>query len=364
MFVASRLILAACLLFGVMPVPAAHANPFEYAFQELAPGVWGAIRDDPFELPQEGNALFVVTGEGVVLFDAGGSPAMGEAIVAKVRMVTSEPITHVVISHWHGDHMRGLQAIRAAFPAAQIITHPHSRDMIVSTRERWAKRRVSMVGNIRHAIAEALAKDQDLSGRAVIPAERAWLEKGLTITDQLDSENQRTDYVSPNVTFAENMTLFLGGREIRLLHPGKAHTAGDLVLWLPREKIVATGDVVTAPIPLMPSPYTHDYVGVLASIKSLGFSTLVPGHGPVERDAQYLDLLSDTFDTVNEQMKALVAQGIGQQDVAKKIDFSRVEARFTHGDPFLANRFADYVAGALPDAAYLVESGKVPEEKF
>jgi len=160
------------------------------------------------------------------------------------------------------------------------------------------------------------------------------------------------------------MTLFLGGSEIRVLHPGKAHTAGDLMLWLPRERIVASGDIVTAPIPLMPSPYTRDYAGVLASIKSLGFSALVPGHGPVQHDTRYLDLLSDTFETVNEQMKSFVAQGLSQEAAAKKIDFSRVEARFTHGDAFLANRFVDYVAGALPDATYLVESGKVPEEKF
>jgi len=363
-FASSRLILVAWLLIGVVPIPPAQANPFEYDFHELAPGVWAAVREDPFELPQEGNALFVVTTEGVVLFDAGGSPLMGAAIVAKVQSITAEPITHVVISHWHGDHMRGLQAIRAAFPAAQVITHPHSREMIVTTRERWLKRRVIMVGNIRSALGAALAKDQDLSGRPLIPAERAWLEKGLTITDQLDSENQRTDYVIPNVTFAENMTLFLGGREIRLLHPGNAHTAGDLMLWLPHERILATGDIVTAPIPLMPSPYTRDYVGVLASIKSLDFSTLLPGHGSVQKDAQYLDLLSDTFATANEQMKAYVAQGISQDEATKKIDFSKVEPRFTHGDAFLANRFADYVADALPDAAYAVANGKVPEEKF
>src|SRR5436189_5862322 len=98
----------------------ASANPFEYVWQELAPGVWAGIRQDPFELPQEGNAVFVVTDEGVVLFDAGGSPLMGESIVAKVRSVTPKPITHVVISHWHGDHMRGRQAIQAGVPPVTI----------------------------------------------------------------------------------------------------------------------------------------------------------------------------------------------------------------------------------------------------
>src|SRR5262249_24200227 len=112
----------------------ARANPFEYGWHELAPGVWAAIREDPVQLPQGGKAVVVVTDHGVVLFDAGGSPAMGEAIVAKVRSLTDRPITDVVLSHWHGDHMRGLQAIVAAFPSVRILAHPTSRDWIVSTQ--------------------------------------------------------------------------------------------------------------------------------------------------------------------------------------------------------------------------------------
>src|SRR6478672_2851382 len=135
-----------CLLILMLALftGSASANPFEYNWQELAPGVWGGIRQDPFELPQEGNSVFVVTERGVVVFDAGGSPLMGESIVAKVRSVTDKPITHVVISHWHGDHMRGLQSIQSAFPNVEILAHPFSRDFIVTTQDRWLKRRVSM----------------------------------------------------------------------------------------------------------------------------------------------------------------------------------------------------------------------------
>src|SRR6266513_6547650 len=123
------------LMFVISIAGIAHANPFAYAWQELAPGVWAGIREDPFELPQEGNSVFVVTDQGVVVFDAGGSPLMGESIVAKVRSVTDAPITHVVISHWHGDHMRGLQAIQAAFPNVAIHAHPFSREFMATTQD-------------------------------------------------------------------------------------------------------------------------------------------------------------------------------------------------------------------------------------
>lgn len=359
------IVLSALTLVLLFPAGDVSANPFEYSWQQLAPGVWAAIRQDPFELPPEGNSVFVVTERGVVLFDAGGSPAMGEAIVAKVRSVTDKPVTHVVISHWHGDHMRGLQAIKAAFPQAQIFAHPHSRDLIAETQEKWLKRRVSMVPNIRKNVAAALSNNQDMSGRPLIKEEQDWLQKGLSITEQLDRENNRTAYVVPDATFDDHMTLYAGGREIQFLHLGNAHTAGDLVMWLPQEKIVATGDVVTGPVPLMPSPYTNEYVGVLNRIKALGFKTLVPGHGPLEADAQYVDLLIDTIQSVSAQMKTLVAQGLSQEAAVAKVDYSGVEPRFTHGDPFLKNRFQDYVSRAgLSAAAYLVETGKGPNEVF
>jgi glyoxylase-like metal-dependent hydrolase (beta-lactamase superfamily II) len=358
-------VLGALTLVLSWPAGGASANPFEYDWQQLAPGVWGAIRRDPFELPQEGNSVFVVTDRGVVVFDAGGSPAMGEAIVAKVRSVTDKPVTYVVISHWHGDHMRGLQAIKAAFPSAQVFAHPHSRDLIVETQDGWLKRRVQMVPNIRKNVAAALSNNKDMSGRPLIEEEKDWLQKGLSITDQLDRENNRTAYVVPDATFDDHMTLYAGGREIQFLHLGAAHTAGDVIMWLPQERIVATGDVVTGPVPLMPSPYTGEYVGVLERVKALGFKTLVPGHGPVETDSQYVDLLIDTIRSVSAQMKALVAQGLSQDAAVAKVDYSGVEQRFTRGDPFLKNRFQDYVSRAgLSAAAYLVETGKGPKEVF
>ncbi len=354
----------AALCLGALAALAVGADPFAYQWEQLAPGVWAGVRD-PFELPQEGNAVFVVMRAGVVVFDAGGSPAMGEAIVAQVRAVTDLPVTHVVISHWHGDHMRGLQAIRAAFPQAAVLAHPHTRQWIEQTRDRWLKRRVSMVPNIRKALDAALAAGQDLAGRPLIPEEKAWLEQGLANTARLDEENRRTDYVVPEGAIEDELVLRAGRREIRFFHPGDAHTAGDLIMWLPRERIVATGDVVTTPVPLMPSPYTGSYVAVLERIRALGFAALVPGHGAVQRDGRAIDLLEALVRGVGSQMHALVGQGLGEEAAIGGIDYSGLEAPFTHGDPFLEHRFQDYVAGAeLARAAWRAENGEVPEEPF
>jgi hypothetical protein len=103
---------------------------------------------------------------------------------------------------------------------------------------------------------------------------------------------------------------------------------------------------------------------VLAAVKALGFAALVPGHGPVERDTRYIDLLSETIRTIGGQMKALAAQGLSREEAVARADYAAVEPRFTHGDPFLAHRFEDYVRSPLADAAYTVATGKPPEEAF
>jgi len=356
-----RLLASMCVLLFAADC---GANPFEYAWEHVSDSVWAGIRTDPFELPQEGNTVIVLGSDSAVVFDAGGSPAMGEAIVAKVRALGVRQVSDVVISHWHGDHMRGLQAIVAAYPSAHVIAHADAREWIVKTQEKWLKRRVSMVPNIRRAVEGALAAGKDLSGRALTGSEGAWLRAGLGNADRLDAENRRTDYVVPDVTVGEGITLFRGGREIRIVHPGKAHTSGDLILWLPGERVLATGDIVTAPVPLMPSAYVATYRDVLHRLAALDFAVLVPGHGAVQRDASYISLLDETIGTVAQQVHALVGRGLDKDHVIEGIDFSAVEKRFTHDDPFLAHRFEDYVKSALPATAYRVELSGEPEETF
>ena len=356
----------ACLatVLVVALVAECHANPFEYTWEHVSDSVWAGIRADPFELPQEGNTALVITADGAVVFDAGGSPAMGEAIVAKVKELTNRGVTDIVISHWHGDHMRGLQAIVKAYPSSNIIAHADARRWIVETSDKWLKRRVSMVPNIRRGVDAALADGKDLSGRPLTDAESAWLKAGLGIADQLDAENRRTEYIVPNVTLTAGMTLFRGGRELRILQLGKAHTASDLVLWLPAEKIVATGDIVTAPVPLMPSAYTATYRDVLHQIAALDFAALIPGHGAIQHDTKYLSLLEDTIASVVAQVHALAGKGLDKDKVIEGVDLTALETRFTGGDPFLEHRFEDYVKQALPAAAYQVEQTGEPAETF
>ena len=98
------------LIAGIFLCCIAHAQDdlFSFEFEEIAENVWVGVRPDSPRFPVMGNTMFVISDEGVVVFDGGGVSGMADQIIDKIRSLTTKPVTHVVISHWHGDHNFGV----------------------------------------------------------------------------------------------------------------------------------------------------------------------------------------------------------------------------------------------------------------
>ncbi|MCB1607314.1 MAG: MBL fold metallo-hydrolase, partial [Xanthomonadales bacterium] len=117
--------LAAALLWISVGVRAElPADPFTWEFTELAPGVWTGVRPQSSLYPVMGSSTFVIGSDGVVVYDGGGAALMSERLLAKIGELTDQPVTHIVISHWHGDHHFGIWRILEQYPHAQVIAHP------------------------------------------------------------------------------------------------------------------------------------------------------------------------------------------------------------------------------------------------
>lgn len=250
----------------------------------------------------------------------------------------------------------GIQAFVAAYPGVEIVAHRNTREELVA-RNPGAEARVHAgTGEVRASLAERLAGDEAMSKR-----ERQRLGRFLEDGELLDREYARIRSVTPTLTFEHTLTLHSGGRTLQLLHLGRGNTAGDIVLWLPDERIVATGDLVVRPTPYGFGSYPAEWGETLRRIQALDYALLIPGHGEPQRDTGYVDLLIETMDLVAAQMSTLVAEGADQEAAAARLDFSSVEARFTGGDPFLAERFAAWFKRPIARAAYLQATGESPE---
>ena len=193
------------------------------------------------------NAGFVVTQTGVVVIDALGSPALASRLVEEIRKVTPLPITHVIVTHYHADHVYGLQTFKAL--GARIVAHQAAREYLNSETARL-RLEVS-----RKDLAPWVNADTHL-----VPADE-WIDgpKDLTI----------------------------GGVMFRLQPVGPSHTPEDLVIYLPQEKVLFAGDLVfRSRIPYVGQADSRHWISALEQLLEFDAQTIVPGHGPFSEEAR------------------------------------------------------------------------------
>ena len=131
-----------------------------------------------------------------------------------------------------------------------------------------------------------------------------------------------TYLVPPTETFTDSLLIDDAERPVRLMFLGRANTEGDAIAWLPRQRIVMTGDVVVSPTPFGFFSFPEGWVGVLERLKSLDYVLLVPGHGEPQADAVYLDRLITTIGDIRAQVGPLARQGLSLEEVRERVDFS------------------------------------------
>ncbi len=297
-----------------------------YHWQAVGDGIYVHSPVDPLAGPVDGNSVVIVNSDDVVVVDTHINPASARAVIGKIREITDAPVTKIVNTHWHDDHTNGNHAYREAFPDAQIVAH---RATLAALREKWAP-------------MEAQRREAYLT---VTP------EQILAAADELDDLNQAIGYrvyagyvaalkpempsmqlVYPDTVFADRLVFDSGGRRIVVEWLGRGNTDGDVVVSLPDDGVLITGDLLVAPIPFaFDSPMT-DWIETLERVFAFGARTIVPGHGAVQHDSKYIDqvlgLLRATVDAVRRAHES----GAAFSELADAVDLTDHQARFTSGD--------------------------------
>jgi glyoxylase-like metal-dependent hydrolase (beta-lactamase superfamily II) len=257
-------IAAAVIALCVMPAAAQTVAPYPPLIQPLT---IEQVPDEPIyytlgspgvpDQKNEGhtsNAGFVVTRDGVVVFDALGTPSLGWNLLAAIKKITAAPIRYNVVSHYHADHIYGLQAFK-----------DHSSSIIVAQQRAIEYREDDQTSGER--------ADQRLDQRrsALAP----WVD-----------ENTRV--VPPDITFDNRMTLYLGGKQFVLIYAGPAHSASDSMMFVEPDGVLFAGDVVqNGRIPFMNADDvdTANWLRSLAEVEKLAPKFIIPGHGHPSQNA-------------------------------------------------------------------------------
>jgi glyoxylase-like metal-dependent hydrolase (beta-lactamase superfamily II) len=219
------------------------------------------------------NAGFVVTSEGVVIIDALASPQQGRELLQAIRSVTQQPLRWLVLTHHHPDHHFGAVVFKRE--GARIMAHPD-----------------------RATLASEGGEDALMADWVRVVGLDAM--RGFEFADTPDRPVTGTD------------TLVLGDRTLVIAHPGAAHSPGDLVVWLPRERILFAGDLLVEDgVTMVVDGNSGVLLEALAGIDSLGPRAVVPGHGALPRRSA--DLVARTrqyITSLRAEMRAAVEQGV------------------------------------------------------
>src|SRR5678809_1344308 len=213
----------------------AHEGPgggdARFDIKKVADGVYAAVASPAYKV--NCNTAIIENADGVMVVDTHSKPSAAKVIIERLREMTKKPVRYVVNTHFHWDHWHGNEAYPAAYPDAEIVTNQITREADLKLAESY--------------LAEV---------RALKPA-------------------------LPTIAFEQTMKLYRRDREIHLLHFGRAHTAGDVFVYLPREKVVITGDALIGWTPYMGDGYPEDWAGTLDRLAELDFTHIIMGHGDV-----------------------------------------------------------------------------------
>ena len=226
------------------------------------------------------NSTVIVGDKGVILVDSGGTHEVGHHIAKAIRRITPKPVTHVINTHFHGDHYLG----NSAFEGAVIISSEKCRAMVVETGYEW------------------LALMEQLVGRKL--SDTKPIAAGLTYT-----EGSKTG-------------IMLHGIRLVFWVPKGSHTVGDMLVYLPQDKVLVAGDIaVNGIVPVMQDASINNWIGTLEAMQELDVSTIVPGHGDLMTLSD-VEALHRAIIRFYSGVKAGYDKGLGESEIRKSLDLT------------------------------------------
>lgn len=325
-----------------------------FELQRIADGVHVAVRTEPAGLMVDANTTLIINEQDVVVVDANVGPSSAKATLAALRKLTDKPVRYVINTHWHDDHVLGNQVWRDAFPGVEFIAHQR---MAAYLPGQGLKNRQGMLSGAPSGVAmlkSLLDKAQGMDGQPLAAATRASYESDIRLVERYLAETPKVDIVGPTLTLEDKLILQRGARRIEVLHLGRGHTAGDIVVHLPLEGIVITGDLVVAPVPLIGRDQSHvaDWARTLEKMLALQPKLIVPGHGPVFRDSEYSQRMIALLRDIQSQAAAAKARGDSFDAARKAITLAEHRRIFAGDDQVLNMLFTQYVLGPGIGAVY------------
>lgn len=331
-------------------------------WEELVAGVAVIRQAQPFHLQPIGNVTVITQSDGLVLVDSGGSPGSGRRIVELIRAKRpNRAVKAVILTHWHGDHPLGLGAILEAWPKARTIataaTKAHLSDPVTMNTPGAPDARANKDMVARYAgFADYCAR---MSSDASDAASRAGWAAGARLFRQYARDMDGALTIAPQEGFTDRLVIpDAGFGDVEALFLGRANTDGDAVVWLPNQRLMATGDLLVAPIPFGYGSYPSEWLDALRKIRAMGPEVFIPGHGAPMTGEDYLIHVGAAVESVRNQVRRSVGEGLDQKAARAALKMEVYAAWFAGDDPWLRKWFDTYFVDPLAVSAFKEAKGE------
>jgi glyoxylase-like metal-dependent hydrolase (beta-lactamase superfamily II) len=347
------------VMLNVTPSLADSVITRERTVTRVAEGIY-VIRhpDAPDTFPQ-GNTTVIIGDKEVLVVDSCYLPSSAREDIAQIRQWTTKPVRYLLNTHWHYDHTMGNGTYAAAFPDIVVIAQTETRRQMQGYNPRWFEKYPKRADTFK----KRLETGTDIDGKPLTEVQKKDFATALAGVEPVSAEFKTIVDRLPNVTFDNEMDIDLGNREVQIKHLGRGNTAGDAIVYLPKEKILIAGDLLDHPVPYLGGGYPTELVATLRKMSQFDTQTFIPGHGESlqgETGRLYLNQVIDFIQAViSEVSRQVYLIGNGPRNleavreaVRKNIDFAAWRQKFAGDDKDSQDLFDTFSLPGVITAAY------------
>ena len=282
-----------------------------FDLKPVVTGVYAALAKPVYKI--NCNAVVIVLDDGVLVVDTHSKPSAARALIEQIKTVTDKPVKYVVDTHFHWDHYQGNQAYPTVWPKGlEIVSSTATRESIEERGIPRVKRQILEVPAEIEGLKAELAK-------ATAATKKAELQGNLRQAESYLSELKSMQVTLPSLTFDRSLVIHGKSRTVQLLWLGKAHTDGDVFVYLPNEKFIATGDALHGWTPFMNDSYPNDWIRTLEAVEKLDFDYAVGGHGGVFRGKGQFQMWEQYFRDLMAETTSAYTAGASMPDAVKRV---------------------------------------------
>jgi glyoxylase-like metal-dependent hydrolase (beta-lactamase superfamily II) len=274
--------------------PGASANLFK--IEKVADGVYAALARP--QVLTNCNAAIFVNSQDVLVVDAHSKPSAAAALIAQIKKdVTTKPVRYLVNSHFHWDHTQGDAAYMAGGARVDIIASEQTKQLMTQLSRNRLKESLDGVPQQIDEVQVRLAK-------ATSDADKERYRDLIRQLKAYQAEMQNYTLELPTITFDKSHVVKDAAGDLHIEFHGRAHTAGDIAVFSPQKRVVASGDSIIGFLPNINDGYPRQWPGTINSVGQLAFDHIIPGHGPVHHDRARMTQMRNCIEELTGRVEA------------------------------------------------------------